>query len=67
MHTINEVMTSGDAARALGVHPNTLRDMIQAGRLTGYNLGKPVILCVRAEVEALRAKRAAAAQQEQRA
>lgn len=57
MHTVDEVMLSADAARALSVHPGTLKHWLSTRKLTAYRLSRSVVLVPRAEVEALRATR----------
>lgn len=49
---MEKMITVAQAAELLNVHPNTIRNMIKDGRVTGYFIGKRILRLKPSEVVA---------------
>ena len=50
---MEQMINVAEAARLLGVHPNTIRNMIMSGRLPGYYISKRILRLKPSEVLAI--------------
>lgn len=49
---MEQMINVAEAAKLLNVHPNTIRNMIKDGRVTGYFIGKRILRLKPSEVVA---------------